>query len=89
MPIISFDECSIRHNGDVPHDHICTFDSTLRRSPCLGDEGGPLVYDDKLLGILDHIGWPVWDRPSIFVSFNNLEMHNWVNVNKNRLRAIH
>ena len=88
LPIISFNECSIRYRGHAPYDHLCTFDSSFRRSPCLGDEGGPLVYNNELLGILLRQGWPLWQYPTIFVDFNNLQIHNWVNTNINRLRDI-
>ena len=90
LPIITHQEC-IRlcpgHNLDENH-NICTFDTTGRRSACAGDEGGPLVFDDRLLGIFT--GWLPRGYPNIFINFNNVNMHNLVHlVHIRALRRVH
>ena len=65
---------------------ICTFDGSQRRSACAGDEGGPLVYNDRLLGIFT--GWLPSTLPNIFIHFNSQIMHNLVNLHMNEVRVV-
>ena len=90
LPLITHQECNRLYDGHGPdEDHnICTFDESRRRAACEGDEGGPLVYDNRLLGILFFTGWISWEHPNIFINFNRLEMHNMVNFNMNALRDV-
>ena len=91
LPIITSQECSERyHDQNLEENHkICTYDATGRRSACGGDEGGPLVYQDRLLGILLFTGWFSWGHPNIFLNFNSLEMHEVINFHMNGLRGEH
>ena len=89
LPILTHAECSELFGFALPLARICTLDRSRRRSPCLGDEGGPLVYDDRLLGILLFRGWPTWIKPDIFVNFNNPIIHQSMNFHLNVLRGIH
>ena len=87
LPILTPEECSELYPGPLANIRICTHDRSRRRLPCLGDEGGPLVYADRLLGILLYRGGPAW--PDVFVSFNSPNTHHLVNFLMNELRGIH
>ena len=89
LPIITPDECRARYHGVLPNDQICTLDISRRRAACLGDEGGPLVYNDRLLGILAIRGYPTWVYPDTFFGFNSIEAHNSVTLHVNRARGHH
>ena len=89
LPILTPHECSVYFGEPLLDRQLCTFDRSRRRSPCDGDEGGPLVYDDRLLGILIFRGWPVWEHPDIFVNFNNLQVQHMVHIHMNILRGVH
>ena len=86
LPLITPHECSERYHGPMQNQIICTLDESKRRAGCLGDEGGPLVFENRLLGILLFRGRPAWQNPDIFFNFNNLNIHNWVNFHINILR---
>ena len=90
LPIITYQECIRFYRGRVPNqnNHICTFDESRRRAACSGDEGGPLVYDDRLLGILLLTGWEPWSHPNVFFQFNNIIIHNMVNFHMNVVRSV-
>ena len=91
LPIITHQECSQLYegHGPNPNHNICTFDASRRRAACVGDEGGPLVFDNRLLGILIYVGWLPWTHPDVFLSFNNLDIHNMVHFHINVVRGIH
>ena len=89
LPILTHAECSEIFGFDLPLGRICTLDTSRRRRPCLGDEGGPLVYNDRLLGILLYRGSPVWEYPDLFVNFNNPSFHQRIDNHINALRGIH
>ena len=89
LPILTHQECSDLYAGHFADERICTLDRSRRRSPCLGDEGGPLVYHDRLLGILLYRGRPAWEYPDIFLNFNNPNTRHLVNFHVNVLRAVH
>ena len=89
LPIITLQECRERLHAHVPDDQICTFDISRRRSACRGDEGGPLVYEERLLGMLISAGWLDWTHPDIFFNFNNNEIHELVNFHINEVRGVH
>ena len=89
LPIITQQECNGYFDDPVPNDHICTFDTSRRRAACIGDEGGPLVYEGRLLGILNFSGWRPWTYPDVFLSFNNHNMHIRVNFHLNIMRNAH
>ena len=91
LPIISHQECSRLYDGRGPNEnlHICTFDTSGRRAACEGDEGGPLVYENRLLGILLFTRWASWEHPNLFLNFNNLIIHNMVNLHVNAVRGLH
>ena len=89
LPIITHQECSVRFGVLLPNDQICTFDSSRRRAACLGDEGGPLMYNDRLLGLLILRGYPTWEYPDTFFNFNSLHAHDLVNLHTNIVRGHH
>ena len=91
LPIITNQECNYLYGGRGPNPnfHICTFDGRRTRAACRGDEGGPLVYENRLLGILLFTGWQTWTHPDVFVNFNNLDIHNSVNFHMNVVRRAH
>ena len=91
LPIIPLAECEQLYHGlnDIEEHNICTFDASRRRAACNGDEGGPLVYETRLLGILVYRGWSIWDVPDVFVNFNNPVIHHIVNYRMNVLRGVH
>ena len=89
LPIITHQECSAHLHRPVPNDQICTFDISRRRAACIGDAGGPLVYEDRLLGILRFRGVLPWQQPDIFFNFNNLNTHNMVNFHIDVVRGVH
>ena len=89
LPLLTHEECRQRFGVFLPPERMCTLDTSRRRRPCLGDEGGPLVYDDRLLGILLFRGWPIWIKPDIFVNFNIPNIQQFVNFHMNALRGIH
>ena len=87
LPIITNDECRERFGGPIPNAQICTLDTSRRRAACLGDEGGPLVYRNRLLGILLYRGSPTWIYPDVFYSFNSFNAHNLVNLHIHLVRG--
>ena len=91
LPIITHEECRRFYNWHgADGDHkFCTFDVSRRRAACEDDEGGPLVYDDQLLGILLHTGWMSWTHPDVFFDFNNFNIHNMVNFHMDVVRGVH
>ena len=91
LPIITHEECGRLHawHGADGDQKFCTFDASRRRAACKGDEGGPLVYDDRLLGILLYTAWMPWTQPDVFFDFNNLNIHNMVDFHMNIIRGIH
>ena len=91
LPIITSHECTQRNHGINPDENhnICTFDTSGRRAACEGDEGGPLVYEDRLLGILLSTSQPTFEYPNIFFNMNSLDVHNVINIHMNALRAVH
>ena len=91
LPIITHQECEglFPDFGADENLHICTFDASRRRAACDGDEGGPLVYGNRLLGILIFLGWTPGRRPDIFLSFNNVNTHNVILLTINLVRGVH
>ena len=49
----------------------------------MGDEGGPLVYDDRLLGVLLYTGNELLENPDIFININDPDQHAWVTGMRN------
>ena len=86
LPILNHQECSAHFNGPIRNDQICTFDSSRRRAPCIGDAGGPLVYEDRLLGILLFRSRVPWGRPDIYFDFNHHDTHAVINFHMNEVR---
>ena len=91
LPIITHEECGRLRNwhGAGGNHKICTFDISRRRTACEGDEGGPLVYDDRLLGILLHTERLPWIGPDVFLDFNNFIIHDVVDFHIHEVRNIH
>ena len=91
LPIITHQECNQYFSGHGPNENhnICTFDGSRRRAACSGDEGGPLVYDKRLLGILIVRSLNTWKTPDIFVNFNSFNLHDSVNFHMNVARRVH
>ena len=85
LPIITQEECREYFYGTLPEHQICTFDRSNRRSACSGDEGGPLVYNNRLLGILLFTGWRPWTHPDIFFHFNDPRIHRLISSHMNEL----
>ena len=81
LPIIPTIVC--RHlyarRAHITNDEICTLDITRRRGTCIGDLGGPLVYSDRLLGMMSHLrGKTIGEDPDVFVNLNHPEILEWV-----------
>ena len=89
LPIITRQECLERLDAHVPEEEICTLDTSRRRSTCKGDQGGPLVYENRLLGMLIYSGWLNWSYPDVFVNFNNHNIRNMINFHMNQVRGVH
>ena len=89
LPIITQEACTRYFNDPIPNDEICTFDTSRRRAACKGDVGGPLVYQNRLLGILRFRALRLWTLPDVFFNFNNLENHERVHFHMNVVRAAH
>lgn len=50
---VSTERCKkIYHGGNVHDSHICTF-TKAGEGACHGDSGGPLIWGDKLVGIVN------------------------------------
>ena len=89
LPIISEQECETSYGGEViiTNRQICTLDRTKRRATCIGDEGGPLVYNDRLLGTMSYLrGVHVGENADVFVNLNHPEHIQWINEMINILR---
>ena len=81
LPIIPTIVCRqlYARRARITNDEICTHDVTKRRGTCIGDLGGPLVYSDRLLGIMSALrGVPIGQGPDVFVNLNHPEIHEWV-----------
>ena len=77
LPIITLNEC-IRYHPPITDRNICTLDLSRRRSTCLGDQGGPLVYHDRLLGVLLYPADNIRENPDIFININEPNQREWV-----------
>lgn len=78
LDTISRDECRVHHNSTGNHNDQFIFNSTLctftreNEGICFGDSGGPLTYNNEIIGIASWImpcaiGWPdQWARVSYF-----------------------
>ena len=90
LPIITHEERGRLRNWHVAagNHKICTFDISRRRTACEGDEVGPLVYDDRLLGILLHTGRLPWTGPDVFLDFNNFIIHDLVDFHIHEVRGV-
>ena len=88
LPIITQQECIQAQNGLAPISarHLCTLDETRRRATSFGDQGGPLVYDRRLLGVLLYRSMEIGVRPDIFINLNLQNPHQWINAVLNHLR---
>ena len=89
LPILTHEECNEYFLDPIPNDEICTFDRSRRRAACKGDTGGPLVYQNRLLGLLRFRAFRPWTHPDVFFNFNNHEIHQIVDMHMNTLRGAH
>ena len=83
LPIITLEECIHHTHQLITERHICTLDLSRRRSTCLGDAGGPLVYNNRLLGVLMYTGNELHGSPDIFININDPDQHEWVIAMRN------
>ena len=68
-----------RQRFPIAEEDICTLDTSKRRGTCIGDLGGPLVYDNRLLGMMSVIrGINFGEDPDVFTCLNHLDIHQWV-----------
>ena len=88
LPIISHQECIQEGNSPIPLTirHLCTLDRTKRRATSLGDQGGPLVYNRRLLGVLLHRSMEIGVQPDVFINLNLENHQQWVTERLNHLR---
>ena len=89
LPIISLEECTNLHAGhNGPHifRYICTFDRTGRRATSVGDQGGPLVYRHRLLGVLIQSSLNIGVYPDVFINLNQLVQQQWIIGTMHHLR---
>ena len=88
LPIIPPQECLHGHFGDflITFRHMCTLDRSRRRATSIGDEGGALVHQRRLLGVLLHRSREVGVYPDVFVKLDLPEHQNWVTSRITRLR---
>ena len=84
LPIITLGECSHHTHYPISERNLCTLDLSKRRGTCLGDEGGPLVYDNRLLGVLLYTGDELGENPDIFININEPHQIAWVNAMRDR-----
>ena len=89
LPIITQEECNTYFPIPIPNDEICTFDASRRRAACKGDIGGPLVYQDRLLGLLRFTVERPWTHPDVFFNLNDNEIHQMVDIHMNIVRGAH
>ena len=90
LPIISEEECLDSYNGHahITDESICTLDRTKRRATCFGDTGGPLVYDNQLLGVMTFMrGVKIGIHADVFVKLCSPEIVHWINTKINEIRA--
>ena len=85
LPIITLAECVHHHRGQLTERNICTLDLSRRRGTCLGDQGGPLVYDNRLIGILLYTGVNLGEDPDIFVNIIDPAHRAWIIEMRNYL----
>ena len=86
LPIISLNEC-IRYHPHITDRNICTLDLSRRRGTCLGDQGGPLVYNDRLLGVLLYPGDDISENADIFININEPHQREWVIAMRNHFHG--
>ena len=88
LPIIPPQECLHGYVGDflITFRYMCTLDRTRRRGTSVGDEGGALVYQRRLLGVLLHRSTEIGVHPDVFVKLTLYEHQNWVTSTIARLR---
>ena len=83
LPIITLNECIHHTQYVITARHICTLDLSRRRGTCLGDEGGPLVYDNRLLGVLLYAGNELGENADIFLNIHDADQQEWVIAMRN------
>ena len=88
LPIIPPQECINGHNGDIPitFRHLCTLDRSRRRATSIGDEGGALVYQRRLLGVLIYRSMEIGVFPDVFVNLNLQAQQHWIALMMDILR---
>ncbi|XP_033227067.1 chymotrypsin-1-like [Belonocnema kinseyi] len=81
LPLISQQECVQAHHGPVYINlrYICTLDASGRRATCIGDEGGPLVYNKRLIGVLLYRTLEIGKRPDVFANLIHPDAQHWIN----------
>ena len=83
LPIITLNECIQHFHAQLTENDICTLDLSRRRGTCLGDQGGPLVYDNRLLGVLVYPGEDLGVTPDLFININEPVHRAWVIAMRN------
>ena len=78
LPTIPLHECIQRYHAHLDDRNMCTLDLSRRRGACLGDQGGPLVYNNRLIGVLLHAGMNVGINPDIYININEPTINEWV-----------
>ncbi|KAJ8682685.1 hypothetical protein QAD02_018477 [Eretmocerus hayati] len=82
LPLVDESDCNevYKDFGGIADDQMCAgFFSSKGKGPCHGDEGGPLVYDDQLVGVYaKQFNKTCGDRyhPDVFT--NVTHHHKWI-----------
>ncbi|XP_033219041.1 ester hydrolase C11orf54 homolog [Belonocnema kinseyi] len=86
LPIISNQECALKHGHNINDPrYICTLDTSKRRATSLGDEGGPLVFQNHLIGVLLYHTLETGIHPDVFINLLDNNEHQW-NTNAEALK---
>ena len=88
LTLIHLDECShafIDDDIEIGQRTICTLDRTRRRGACDGDQGGPLIYHNQLVGILHYPGKELGVTPDRFINVNEHDQRQFIILMRNSL----
>ena len=84
VPIISLRECQLHYRNvtRITNKEICTLDRWGGKFSSIGDSGGPLIVDGRLVGIFSWSGENHRrENPDVFVNLSHSLYRKWILMN--------